>query len=96
MLTWVGMKREAGGEEFLSMHTIVQPLHPQMESCLGDEYVYTPAREIERRVDRESRGVPTVGTTLVGFTPDQARTLAVKALTSGVDCAWKTVTARRM
>ncbi|KAK4291954.1 hypothetical protein Pmani_035251 [Petrolisthes manimaculis] len=71
------------------------PSEHVMDTCLGEEYVYTPASEIERRVHNESGGVALVGTTLVGFTPDQARTLALKALTSGLDTAWKTVTAKR-
>ena len=63
-----------------------------------DHYSYTTGEIIENRV-RElagERGIGLIGTSLIGFTPDQALNLAIKALTSGQADYWKTRTDIRM
>ncbi|XP_063848944.1 formimidoyltransferase-cyclodeaminase-like [Scylla paramamosain] len=68
----------------------------EVRESLGGQYVFTPSDVLTRRVLQESGGVGTVGTTLVGFTPEEARALASLALTRGEGEAWRKAKDRRM
>ncbi|KAG7163999.1 hypothetical protein Hamer_G014462 [Homarus americanus] len=67
-----------------------------MRLSLGGQYMYTPADVIEGRVLKEAGGVGVVGRTLIGFTPEEARSLAIHALTHGQAEAWRNARERRM
>lgn len=68
----------------------------EVRESLGGQYVFTPADVLTRRVLQEGGGVRAVGTTLVGFTPEEARALAILALTRGEEEAWRKAKDRRM
>ncbi|MPC19389.1 hypothetical protein E2C01_012302 [Portunus trituberculatus] len=71
-------------------------LKVMVRESLGGQYVFTPSDVLTRRILQESGGVDAVGTTLVGFTPEEARALATLALTRGEEEAWRRAKDRRM
>ncbi|XP_069974624.1 uncharacterized protein [Penaeus vannamei] len=72
------------------------PASHSMKASLGGRYFYTPPEQIEARVLEEAGGVGVVGTALVGFSPEEARGLALHALAHAHDEAWRDVARRRM
>ncbi|XP_042862504.1 glutamate formimidoyltransferase-like [Penaeus japonicus] len=72
------------------------PADHSMKASLGGQYFYTPADQIEARVLKEAGGVGVVGTALVGFTPEEARRLALHALVHAHAEAWRDARKRRM
>ncbi|XP_068235890.1 uncharacterized protein [Palaemon carinicauda] len=67
-----------------------------MKSSLGGKYFYTPAEVIRRRILQEAGGVRDAGTILVGFTPEEALSRTLDALTNAHDEAWKMMEKRMM
>nr|XP_027236406.1 uncharacterized protein LOC113827717 [Penaeus vannamei] len=67
------------------------PASHSMKASLGGRYFYTPPEQIEARVLEEAGGVGVVGTALVGFSPEEARGLALHALAHAHDEAWRDV-----
>ncbi|XP_078407938.1 formiminotransferase N-terminal subdomain-containing protein isoform X3 [Cetorhinus maximus] len=57
----------------------------------GEEYLYFSPRSIERQIKKlaASHGVTTVGTALVGFTPERCKSLAEQAILEGCGEFWK-------
>ncbi|XP_041057622.1 formiminotransferase N-terminal subdomain-containing protein isoform X1 [Carcharodon carcharias] len=57
----------------------------------GEEYLYFSPRSIERQIKKlaASHGVATVGTALVGFTPERCKSLAEQAILEGCGEFWK-------
>ncbi|KAK7065609.1 Formiminotransferase cyclodeaminase N-terminal like, partial [Halocaridina rubra] len=62
-----------------------------MQPSLGGKYYHTPAEVIRDRILSEAQGIGAIGTTLVGFTPEEAYARASYALTHGHAEAWKSV-----
>ncbi|XP_078260293.1 formiminotransferase N-terminal subdomain-containing protein isoform X2 [Rhinoraja longicauda] len=72
------------------------PLTEEMEKhisyCVqGEEYVYFSPSSIEKHIEKLANnfGVATVGTALVGFTPERCKHLAEKAIGEGTGEFWK-------
>ncbi len=66
--------------------------------CSFGKYYHVPANVIESRVREMAslKEVATVGTALVGFTPQEAQKLALYALSNGIEEYWKLRTAIHM
>ncbi|XP_066940039.1 uncharacterized protein [Macrobrachium rosenbergii] len=67
-----------------------------MKPSLGGKYFYTPAEVIRGRILAEAGGVQDAGTILVGFTPEEALSRALHALTNAHAEAWKMMEKRMM
>ncbi|XP_047487925.1 uncharacterized protein LOC125038492 [Penaeus chinensis] len=67
------------------------PANHSMKSSLGGRFFYTSPEQIEARVLEAAGGVGVAGTALVGFSPEEARGLALHALARAHDEAWRDV-----
>ncbi|XP_007898263.1 formiminotransferase N-terminal subdomain-containing protein [Callorhinchus milii] len=64
----------------------------------GESYQYVSPSTIERQIKKmaDSQGVTTVGTALVGFTPERCKSLAEQAILQGTGMFWKEHKMRKM
>ncbi|XP_072022396.1 glutamate formimidoyltransferase-like [Amphiura filiformis] len=85
-------------ESFLKEKSNTGECLENKSGTIFDHYSYTSAEVIENKVRTlaSERGVDVIGTALIGFTPDQALNLAIKALRSEQSEYWKTRTDVRM
>ena len=57
---------------------------------MNGKYLYTPSEVITKRIQEETGvEIDILGTIIVGFTPEEAESLAIKSLTEGIPDMWK-------
>ena len=59
------------------------------KSSLGGKYFYTPSEVIASKIKEVGEGIDLIGTTIVGFTPEEAESLTFRALREGIPEMWK-------